>query len=69
MNSPLAGPLRIQAWPDAVIERIGHLPTSVYFEWLWLSRIASTAWAYRRFTDGLCSQAGPSRRAPASRRR
>ena len=57
MDSPLTGPLRIQAWPDAVIDRIGHLPTSAYFEWLWLPRIGpSTAWAYRRFTDGLCSQ-------------
>ncbi len=54
MHSPITSPLRIQAWPDAVIDRIGHLPTSAYFEWLWLPRIGpSTAWAYRRLNEGL----------------
>ena len=57
MHSPLTSPLRVQAWPDAVIDRIGHLPTSAYFEWLWLPRIGpSTAWAYRRLTEGLAAQ-------------
>ena len=33
MHPPITSPLRIQAWPDTVIDRIGHLPTSAYFEW------------------------------------
>lgn len=33
MDSSLTSPLRITAWPDAVIDRIGHLPGSPYFEW------------------------------------
>ena len=57
MHSPLTSPLRVQAWPDAVIDRMGHLPTSAYFEWLWLPRLSpSTAWAYRRLTEGLTAQ-------------
>jgi hypothetical protein len=57
IDSPLTSPLRVQAWPDAVIDRIGHLPTSAYFEWLWLPQIGpSTAWAYRRLTEGLTVQ-------------
>ena len=57
MHAPINSPLRIQAWPDAVIDRIGHLPTSAYFEWLWLPRIGpSTAWAYRRLNEGLSAQ-------------
>ena len=57
MHSPIGSPLSIQAWPDAVIDRIGHLPTSAYFEWIWLPRIGpSTAWAYRRLNEGLMAQ-------------
>jgi hypothetical protein len=36
MNVPLSDPVRITAWPDEVIDRIGHQPDSAYFEWLWL---------------------------------
>jgi hypothetical protein len=54
MNVLLSDPLRITAWPDEVIDRIGHQPDSAYFEWLWLPRIGpSAAWAYRRLTSGL----------------
>ncbi len=54
MHSPMTSPLRVQAWPDPVIDRFGYLPTSAYFEWLWLPRIGpSTAWAYRLLTEGL----------------
>ncbi|MGH9223473.1 MAG: hypothetical protein ACRD2W_06730 [Acidimicrobiales bacterium] len=57
MDSSLTSPLRITAWADAVIDRIGHLPTSAYFEWVWLPRVGpSTAWAYRRLTEGLSTQ-------------
>lgn len=56
MHSPLTSPLRITAWPDAVIDRLGHAPTSAYFEWLWLPRVGpSAAWAYRRLTSGLAA--------------
>ena len=54
MDSPTTTVLRIEAWPDAVIDRLGFTPTSAYFEWLWLPQIGpSTAWAYRRLTSGL----------------
>ncbi len=57
MHPSLTSPLQIRSWPDAVIERLGHEPTSAYFEWLWLPRIGpSTAWAYRRLTSGLSAQ-------------
>ena len=56
MDSPFTSPLRVQAWPDAVVDRLGYEPTSEYFEWLWLPRIGpSCAWAYRRMTAGLLS--------------
>lgn len=59
MDSLFTSPLRVQAWPDAVIDRLGYEPTSEYFEWLWLPRIGpSCAWAYRRMTNGLLSQPG-----------
>ncbi len=57
MDSPLTDPLRITAWPDEVIDRLGHQPDSAYFEWLWLPRVGpSAAWAYRRLTSGLGAQ-------------
>ena len=57
MDSPLTTVVRIEAWPDAVIDGLGHSPTSAYFEWLWLPQIGpSAAWAYRRLTSGLASQ-------------
>lgn len=57
MDSPIASPLHVQAWPDSVIERLGYEPTSEYFEWLWLPRVGpSCGWAYRRLTAGLVSQ-------------
>ena len=57
MDSSSTSPLRITAWADAVIDRIGHLPTSASFEWVWLPRVGpSTAWAYRRLSEGLSTQ-------------
>jgi hypothetical protein len=57
MNVALSDPLRITAWPDEVIDRIGHQPDSAYFEWLWLPRIGpSAAWAYRRLSSGLATR-------------
>ncbi len=57
MNVPLSDSLRIAAWPDEVIDRIGYQPDSAYFEWLWLPRIGpSAAWAYRRLTSGLAAR-------------
>ena len=57
MHCPLTSPLRIEPWPDPVIDQLGHQPGSAYFEWLWLPRVGpSAAWAYRRLTSGLASQ-------------
>ena len=59
MNSPFTTSLRIEAWPDPVIDRLGHAPASAYVEWLWLPVIGpSAAWAYRRLTSGLAAQPG-----------
>ncbi|MDP9403829.1 MAG: hypothetical protein M3P85_11010 [Actinomycetota bacterium] len=59
MNSPFTSPLRIEAWRDPVIDRLGHAPASAYVEWLWLPRIGpSAAWAHRRLTSGLAAQPG-----------
>ncbi len=33
MHLPLTDPLRITAWPDEVIDRLGYQPDSAYFEW------------------------------------
>ncbi len=33
MHFPLTSPLRVEPWPDPVIDQVGHLPTSAYFEW------------------------------------
>ena len=57
MHSPRDGhQLHIQPWPDAAIDGRGHLPTSAYFEWLWLPRLGpSTAWAFRRLNEGLAA--------------
>jgi hypothetical protein len=53
----LTSPLQVRPWPDAVIDRLGHAPTSEYFEWFWLPRIGpSCGWAYRRLTSGLVAQ-------------
>ncbi len=57
MTATIIDPVRIAAWPDEVIDRIGQLPSSAYFEWLWLPRVGpSAAWAYRRLTSGLGAQ-------------
>ncbi len=33
MDSPITSPLHVQAWPDAVVDRLGYEPTSEYFDW------------------------------------
>ncbi len=57
MHFPVTSPLRVEPWPDPVIDQLGHLPTSAYFEWLWLPKVGpSAAWAYRRLTSGFTTQ-------------
>ena len=56
MDRDFDAEVRIEAWPDPVIDRLGQAPTSAYFEWLWLPRLGpSAAWAYRRLTSGLAA--------------
>src|SRR5579864_2428284 len=46
--------LRICAWPDAVIESLGHDPRSFYVETFWLGVLGpSTTWLLRRLVNGL----------------
>jgi hypothetical protein len=46
--------LTIRAWPDAVIDEIGHDPRSGYVERFWLSLLGPSAtWLLRRLADGL----------------
>jgi len=46
--------LRICAWPDAVIESLGHDPRSWYVETFWLGVLGpSTTWLLRRLVAGL----------------
>jgi hypothetical protein len=41
--------LRIEPWPDAVIDQRGHDPRSEYTEWFWLAVLGpSTVWLLRR---------------------
>ena len=46
--------LRITAWPDAVIDAVGHDPRSTYVEMFWLGILGpSTTWLLRRLVSGL----------------
>ena len=46
--------LAIRAWPDPVIDRVGHDPRSTYVERFWLGILGpSTTWLLRRLADGL----------------
>lgn len=57
MSASIHSPLRIEAWPDPVIDALGHLPTSEYFEWLYVPRLGPTSsWAYRRLVQGLSTR-------------
>lgn len=47
-------PLRIVAWPDQVIDRLGHDPRSWYVEQFWLPLLGPTStWFLRRVAAGL----------------
>ncbi len=58
--APLSFPadhLTIQAWPDPVIDQLGHDPRSAYVERFWLGILGpSTVWLLRRLADGLDHQ-------------
>ncbi len=42
-------PLTVVPWPDAIVERFGHAPRSVYVETYWLPILGPSAtWAMRR---------------------
>ena len=46
--------ITITAWPDAVIDAVGHDPRSTYVEMFWLSILGpSTTWLLRRLVTGL----------------
>lgn len=48
------GKLRICAWPDPVIDTLGHDPRSAYVETYWLGILGpSTTWLARRLVAGL----------------
>ena len=49
-----ADQIHINAWPDPVIDQLGHDPRSQYVEWFWLSVLGpSTIWLLRRVGDAL----------------
>jgi hypothetical protein len=56
-DTPPARPIelvRIVAWPDAVIDRLGYDPRSLYVETFWLGILGPTCtWLLRRFAAGL----------------
>ena len=39
--------LRITAWPDAVIDAVGHDPRSTYVEMFWLSILGPTRMSFK----------------------
>jgi hypothetical protein len=46
--------ITITAWPDTVIDAVGHDPRSTYVEMFWLSILGpSTTWLLRRLVTGL----------------
>ncbi len=46
--------LRVTAWPDPVIDSLGHDPRSAYVEQFWLGILGpSTTWLLRRLAAGL----------------
>lgn len=51
--------LTIRAWPDPVIDQVGHDPRSAYVERFWLGVLGpSTTWLMRRMAAGLEAQPG-----------
>jgi hypothetical protein len=57
MSAPPTYPiptLRVQAWPDAVIDTVGHDVRSAYVEQFWLGVLGPSAtWLIRRLVSGL----------------
>lgn len=46
--------IRVVAWPDPVIDRLGYDPRSLYVETFWLGVLGPTStWLIRRFAAGL----------------
>ena len=44
--------LTVEAWPDPVIDELGHDPRSAYVERFWLGVLGpSTVWLLRRLAD------------------
>ena len=51
---PATGLLRVEPWPDSVIDALGLDPRSHYVERYWLGTLGpSTTWLLRRLADGL----------------
>lgn len=54
IGTPDGDSVVIKAWPDPVIDRIGHDPRSAYVERFWLGILGpSSTWLLRRLCDGL----------------
>lgn len=55
VDHPFSPPtLRVEPWPDPVIDRVGHDPRSTYVERFWLGILGpSTVWLLRRLAAGL----------------
>jgi hypothetical protein len=52
-----ASSITVEAWPDTVIDQLGHDPRSPYVERFWLATLGpSTVWLLRRLADGLDHQ-------------
>ncbi len=53
---PMVESIRVSAWPDPLIDRLGHDPRSVYVEQFWLGILGpSTVWLLRHCASGLDS--------------
>ncbi len=53
-SAPVLESIRIVAWPDPVIDRLGYDPRSLYVETFWLGILGPTCtWLMRRFAAGL----------------
>ena len=49
----------VEAWPDPVVDELGHDPRSTYVERFWLPVLGpSTVWFLRRVADGLGAALG-----------
>jgi len=62
--------LRVEAWDDPLVDRLGHDPRSTYTEHYWLGILGPSAcWLLRRLADGPAAVRPPAaegRRRPVA---